>query len=678
MAPPTAPKRTFRNGLATALPPYPDSGILLAAGAGVRRSAMAEQSTNDAPASEPPPKAAPPTVPEQVAAHHLNAGHHHGHARLPPLRFIEELKRRNVGRVAVLYIVVSYVVLEVFEMFFHLLEMPPWTGRAAVLLAVIGFPITMLIAWAYEITPDGLKPTDEVPARQSIGAQTGKRLDRAIFALMAVALAYFITDKFWLSSHGTVAIPVHPTAMIAATNAQPAVAMPEKSIAVLPFVDMSGNRDQQYFADGMAEELLNLLGKIPELTVTGRTSSFRFNENSEDVAAIGKALGATYIVEGSVRRFGDRVRVTAQLIDTRSGTHRWSETYDRGVTDVLNVQSEIALNVVRALQLEVAPYVLNAARPTLVSSAAYDAYLRGLHVLDRMDQPGLEEAVANFQHARELDPAFAPAAEGLARARIALAYWGFVPSRTGFEQARQAAEQALKLEPNSAFARGVLCGIYTEYDWNWPAADRESKRIIELAPGSPAALLYAADERMATGHLDESLQLLDTAIAADPFNSELYIERSWVYLRLGRLAEAESDSRRVLDIRPSFAWAHYYLAIVLLAAEKPEEALAELRKEPAVGLQLAGLAVAYQALHRTKDADAAMARLQTDHGADLAMTIAEAYAYGGQRNLAFAWLDKAFAQKDFNLYYIKGDPLLKTLVPDARYKAFLRKMNLPE
>jgi tetratricopeptide (TPR) repeat protein len=248
----------------------------------------------------------------------------------------------------------------------------------------------------------------------------------------------------------------------------------------------------------------------------------------------------------------------------------------------------------------------------------------------------------------------------------------------GFEQARQAAEMALTLNPRAAFAHGVLCGIYTEYDWNWPAAERESKTIIELAPGSPSVLLYVADERMAVGQLNESLQLLDTAISADPFNAELYIERSWVYLRLGRLTEAEGDSRRVLDIRPSFAWAHYYLAIVLLTAGKAEAALAELQKETAAGLQQAGLAVVYQALHRTKEAEAAIARLRADHGDDQAMAIAEAYAYGGQKDQAFAWLEKAYAQKDINLYYIKGDPLLKRLVSDPRYKAFLRKMNLPE
>jgi adenylate cyclase len=615
----------------------------------------------------------PPSAPERGPP-----GHHSAHSHLPKFTFLEELKRRNVGRVAILYIILGYVVLEIFGVFVHLLDLPPWVGRSAVLLVVLGFPVALLIAWIYEVTPEGLKPTEQVAPQQSIRHLTGRRLDRAIIAVLAIALAYFAIDKFWLSRHTAVATPVHSTPVVAAVAGQPAASLPEKSIAVLPFVDMSGDSNQQYFADGMAEEILNLLGKIPELTVIGRTSSFRFNEKADDLAAIGKALGASYVVEGSVRRFGERVRVTAQLTDTRSGAHRWSETYDRGVTDVLKVQSEIALSIVRSLQLEVAPRILNEPRPAPVNSTAYDAYLRGLHVLDRMDQPGLEEAVANFQRAHDLDPAFAPAAEGLALARIALAYWGFLPPRVGFEQARQAAELALTLNPRAAYAHGVLCGIYTEYDWNWPAAERESKTIVELAPGNPSALLYAADERMAVGQLNESLQLLDTAIAADPFNAELYIERSWVYLRLGRLAEAEGDTRRVLDIQPNFTWAHYFLAIVLLTAGKPELALAEIQKEPPAGMQQAGLAVIYRALHRTDEAEAVIARLQADHAGDQAMAIAEAYAYGGQKDQAFAWLDRAYAQKDINLYYIKGDPLLKKLVSDPRYKAFLHKMNLPE
>src|SRR5579863_4729819 len=181
--------------------------------------------------SAPPPQAAPPPVAGKVAAHHLDAGHHHGHTQLPRMRFLEEIKRRNVGRVAVLYIVVSYVVLEVFELFFHLLEMPPWSGRIAVLIAIIGFPIALLIAWAYEITPEGLKPTDEVPLQKSITRQTGRKLDRAIIVVLAVALTYFVLDKFWLSKHRSTEKPV---AAVATTQPPAVPPIPEKSVAVLP------------------------------------------------------------------------------------------------------------------------------------------------------------------------------------------------------------------------------------------------------------------------------------------------------------------------------------------------------------------------------------------------------------------------------------------------------------
>ena len=535
-----------------------------------------------------------------------------------------------------------------------------------VVLVALGFPVALLFAWAYDITPEGIKPTAEVSPAQSVAKHTGRRLDRAIIVMLAVALIYFVADKFWLSKR----VPAP-----AATVAAPAV---DKSIAVLPFVDMSERRDQEYFADGMAEEIINLLVTIPDLKVIGRTSSFQFKNKTDDLRKIGAALGASYIVEGSVRRSGDHIRVTAQLIGARDGAHRWSDTYDRDASDVLKVQAEIAASLVRALQLEVMPSFAVESQQALGNNEAYEVYLRGRHALERRDQAGLDEAVTDFQHALELDPAFSAAAAGLAVARVNLAYWGYVPPREGFERARVAAAAALALDPTSALAHGVLDAIYTEHDWDWPAAERETRIIVALAPKNPPTLLYAADERMAVGQLVEARQYLNTAISADPLDAELYVERSWVYLREGRLAEAESDSRRVLQISPTFAWSHYWLGVILLIADRNEEALAEMHKEQHAGMRLAGLAAVLPTLHRAKEADAVLAQLQSEHSGDLAMGIAEAHAMRGDNDRAFAWLDRAYAQKDFNLYYIKGDPLLKNLEQDARYQAFLRKMKLPE
>lgn len=605
----------------------------------------------------------PAPAPKQRRARAPHAASH----RLPiQLPFLEQIKRRNVGRVAILYLVVGYLVLETFGVFFHLLAMPEWVGRAMVVVVALGFPVALLFAWAYEITPEGIKPTAEVPPTQSVARHTGRRLDRAIIMMLAVALSYFVVDKFWLSKR------------VAAPAAAAPVVSLDKSIAVLPFVDMSEKKDQEYFADGMAEEIINLLVTIPDLKVIGRTSSFQFKDKTDDLRRIGAALGAAYIVEGSVRRSGDHIRVTAQLIGARDGAHRWSETYDREASDVLKVQAQIATSLVRALQLEVMPSVAVGAQQSLSNDEAYEVYLRGRHAMERRDQAGIEEAVSDFQHALELDPTFSAAASGLAVARVNLAYWGYAPPREGFERARVAAEAALKLDPKSALAHGVLCAVFTEYDWDWPAAERETRIIVALAPKNPPTLLYASDERMAVGQLAEARQFLNTAISADPLDAELFLERSWVYLREDRLAEAENDSRRVLQISPTFASSHYWLGVILLIEGRNEEALTEIQKEQHSGMRLAGLAAVLPALHRTKEADAVLARLKSEHAGDFAMGIAEAHAVRGERDQAFAWLDRAYAQKDFNLYYIKGDPLLKNLEQDARYRAFLRKMKLPE
>jgi TolB-like protein len=471
------------------------------------------------------------------------------------------------------------------------------------------------------------------------------------------------------------AIPRH-------SPAGPPVAVPvpfsDKSIAVLPFTDMSEKHDQEYFADGMAEEILNLLVKIPELRVIGRISSFSFKGKAADLRDIGAALGSAYVVEGSVRRSGDHVRVTAQLIDARDGTHRWSETYDRDFIDVLKVEGEIAASLARALQLEVTESMRIRAQTSLRSSEVYNIYLQGIRAMNRIDLPGFEEAVADFRQALTLDPSFVPAAEGLALSLRGLVDWGLVPSRPGWEQARAAALAALKLDPNSADAHAVLGRVYSDFDWNWPAAQHELTTALALAPNSPLILYLTAAERLSLGQWAEALRFVNAASAADPLDPTVHLVAGWVYLRLGRLAEAERANRRVLEIAPTFVTDHYYLGVVLLMEGKTEESLAEMQKETRAGGQVAGLAVVYQALHRRREADAALARLEAESAEDMAMEIAEAYAFRGQKDRAFEWLDRAYAQKDENLFYIKGDPLLKNLSGDPRYSNFLRKMNVPD
>ena len=497
-----------------------------------------------------------------------------------------------------------------------------------------------------------------------------------IAAGTVIGVSYVAVDKFVLSKRA--ADVGGASAPIAQATAPAQSPIPEKSIAVLPFVDMSEKKDQEYFGDGMAEEILNLLVTIPELKVIGRTSSFQFKGKPDDLRKIGTTLGAAYVVEGSVRRSGDHIRITAQLIDTRDGAHRWSETYDRDASDVLKVQGDIAANLVRALQLEVtsASHLQGRALPR--SDEAYDRYLRGLHAFSRFDQAGFDEAVADFRRTLEIDPSFAPAAEQLANTLLNEAAWGFVPPATGFERARAAAKAVVMLDSKSALGHAVLGEVHQWYDWDWPSMAQEMATAVSLAPADPIVLVIAGQARVPTGDWNEAVRILDAGLAADPLRATLYEAKYYAYLRLGRIREAESAVRRLLEISPTYAEGRYDLGITLLVQDRPEAALSEMLQETLPAWRAAGLAVVYHALHRTKEADAELARLVADHSGDRALCIAETYAFRGQKDQAFHWLERAYAQKDFYLWLVKGDPLLKNLEGDPRYKAFLRKMNLPE
>jgi TolB-like protein len=286
-----------------------------------------------------------------------------------------------------------------------------------------------------------------------------------------------------------------------------AAAVSGKSIAVLPFADMSEKKDQEYFADGMAEEILDLLARIPGLTVIGRTSSFQFKGKSDDLRTIGAKLNAAYILEGSVRKAGDRLRVTAQLIDSQSGTRLWSDTYDRDMTDVLKLQDEIASGIVRALEVTVGADE-HRQRASIKNVDAYQYYLRGRHAFDRYDRDGDDEAAADFKKAIDLDPTFAEAAVHLALTRTQQAIFGFIDYAGGFEDARRIGEDALRLDPSLAVGHCVLAEYYTRLAWDWAAADREAQRAVELDPGGVIPLDVSAVLATSLGHWDEAVSRL--------------------------------------------------------------------------------------------------------------------------------------------------------------------------
>jgi TolB-like protein len=457
----------------------------------------------------------------------------------------------------------------------------------------------------------------------------------------------------------------------------PAVAaISDKSIAVLPFTDMSEKKDQEYFADGMAEEIIDLLVKIPGLKVISRTSSFQFKGKTEDLRSIGTQLGVAYVLQGSVRKSGDHLRVTAQLIEAQDGTHLWAQTYDRDLSDVLKMQDEIAVSLVRALQIEVSARDI-ASRPALRNTESYTLFLQGLHALDRLDQQGVERAVSDFERVLELDPSFAPAELGLANAYFVLGQYGFMPPAIAFQKDRLASERALALDPNLAKAHARLGEIHRVYDWDWPAAEREIERAAALAPADGDILFFASGLSLSIGHWDEALKQANAALAQDPLNQPAYWNVTLAQSRRGRLEEAEAAARRSVEINPTGPFGHFLLGDVLLLRSQPDAALTELSKEPVEAARLAGSAMAYFALGRKADSDAALAQMIKGQ-ADRPFLIGRVYGFRDEADEALKWLERAYAEKDSLLCIVKGDPAFKKIEEDPRYKAFLRRMNLPE
>jgi TolB-like protein len=490
----------------------------------------------------------------------------------------------------------------------------------------------------------------------------------AMGAVLVVALAYLVVDKWWPSKRvaaGTV------SALSSSDNAT------EKSIAVLPFVDLSEKHDQEYFADGMASEVLDLLAKIPGLKVIGRTSSFQFKGKSQDLRTIGSTLGAAYVVEGTVRKSGDRVRVTAQLIDARDGTQRWSSSYDRKFGDVLELQDALAVSLARALQLTVSSDF--GSRAETRSTAAYDLYLRGLHALDQQSQESTEEAAGDFQHALDLDPTFAQAALGLAKVYQIKGETGWLlPTRIAFERARQAAELALKLDPKLGAAHAVLADVHVIYDWDWTGADLEIKQARDLG-NRVEAILAAARLAAVRGEWDRATELFQAGLAADPLNANLHLQFAWgVGLRSGRFAEAGSLMRQALEISPKIGSGRWFLGLSLLFESRLDDALAVMQQETLDDGQLEGTAIVFYAMGKKAESDAALKRAIEHNTEEWPSAIARVYAFRGERDEAMKWFERAYSVKDEDLYLIRGDPLTKKLEGDPRYKAFLHKMKLPE
>ncbi|MEO7135855.1 MAG: protein kinase [Vicinamibacterales bacterium] len=450
-----------------------------------------------------------------------------------------------------------------------------------------------------------------------------------------------------------------------------------RSIAVLPLIDLSPEQDQEYFADGLTEELLGLLGKNTQLRVAGRTSVFRFKNTKENSRAIGRALGVSTLLEGSVRRSGNRARIAVQLINAEDGFQIWADSYDRTMDDMFAVQQDIARAVTSALQVAMLAEAPNIVRPPVASGPVYSAYLKGKYFLNLNTKEGVEKATGYFSDATQLNPAFAPAWAGLSRARAVEGSEGFKMPSEVFDQARRAGERAVALNPRLAEGHLALSWVRRAYDWDWAGADAAAQRALQLEPNNADIVMSVARMASTMGRQEEALALSRRAASLDPLNVQVQYRLARYEYFMGQLDASHASFVKVIELNSQYPAAHQAFALVLLAQGQSSAAIAELAQEPIEYWRAYGEALLNHRLGRRAEADAALTLLIDRYNDAFAFQIAHVYAERGQLDETLVWLERAYQVRDTGLSQLKSVPEFRRFEHDPRYRAFLDTMALP-
>jgi serine/threonine protein kinase/tetratricopeptide (TPR) repeat protein len=463
------------------------------------------------------------------------------------------------------------------------------------------------------------------------------------------------------------------------------------SIAVLPFVNRSRGEEDEYFSDGLADELLNVLTKIRGLRVAARASSFQFKGKNEDLATIGEKLNVATLLDGSVRKAGNRVRISVQLVKAADRVQLWSETYDRSLDDIFAVQDDIAQSVVKELRttlLGAAPdsdasgkaqaEVAEAAKGHGQNAESHRLYLQGKYFVERLTEEDVKRGAQYLNEAVKLDPTHAAAWAELSRAFAIMAGYSWLPVVEGYRNAREAAMRALELQPDLAEAHARLAGIQRSHDWDWKGAEESTRRALELAPGNADMLRAAGMLAHHRGRLEEGESYFRRAIEQDPLNSGGYSAIGQLYRSMDRLQDAEKMLRKALEVSPQRIAAHFILAIVLADQGRDAEALAEVTREPTDWGRLTGLAYVHFKAGHTQESDEALRKLEATHAGDSSYQIAAIHAPRGNLDGAFQWLERAVTDRDAGVAQVMSEPMFRKLHGDERWKGLLRRIGLLE
>jgi TolB-like protein len=609
--------------------------------------------------------------------------------------FFRELKRRNVFRVGIAYVLAAWVLLQIVDFSLEVIAAPDWILQVFVLAAAVGLPVFLVFAWVFEMTPEGIKRESEIDRSQSITPHTGRKLDRAIIVFLALAVVFLLVDKFFQPGQPDPGSGVTQPAPKVDSSAAVELETPEKpsedsngrSVAVLPFVNMSADKDQEYFSDGISEELLNVLVRVEGLRVPSRTSSFTFKGSDKKVTEIGRELNVDHVLEGSVRKSGNRIRVTAQLIDVNTDSHLWSETYTRELDDIFIVQDEIAQAIVGALKVTLSGEEQQSiASHSTINVEAYNKYLLGRYLWNQRDIESLQAGIEPLREAVEIDPDYDQAWAALADSYVLIPEYtiGQVDGSNAdiiaenVTKAREAADKALAINPDSARALTARAYGRFVYGYDFEGAEADFKRALELEPSYATARQWYGEMLAAMRRTDEALEQLDIAARLDPKSVIITHVKGWILLGAGRYAEAEKQYAIALPMGPESGIILSNMEILYLLTGQYERAKRfamragdALGYDPAVSILIADALQNPELLPRAVEAVLGMDELpEGSLWKGLYLMILD------QRELALSSLETGFEAGDPYAVHMNRVVLYDVLRDNPRFQALLARMNL--
>jgi TolB-like protein/Flp pilus assembly protein TadD len=577
--------------------------------------------------------------------------------------FFAELRRRNVYKVAVAYAVVGWLLIQVGTQVFPFFEIPNWGVRLIVLLIVAGFPIALILAWAFELTPEGIKRTEDADLITP-GVSRKQRWIYVVIIAGALSVGLFFLGRY------------------TATNV---ANLPAKSIAVLPFENLSRDPDNAYFTEGIQDEILARLAKIADLKVISRTSTQRYKSSPDDLPQIAKRLGVSNILEGSVQKTADRVRVTVQLLNAATDAHLWGETYDRKLTDVFAAESDIAKAIADTLRAKLTSSEQNAlaARPT-ENTEAHQLYLRGRYFWNKRTGADFKRAIGYFNQAIDKDPNYALAYAGLADAYVLLPAYAEASPKDSLPQAKAAARKALELDGTLGEAHATLGNALVAYDLNLAEANREFRRAIELNPNyATAHQWYAESGLVPLGQFDEAIAEARRALELDPLSLVINADVGTTLTSARRYDQAIEQLRKTVEMDPGFYYAHWTLGDALELMGRNEEAIAEYKKAIALNddpLPPALLGHLYAKIGRKDEALAILKQLRELRESSKQRyvspyNLALIHIGLGQKEEAIQLLEETYEERDgYNIAFLKVEPMLDPLRGDPRFEALVHKV----